>query len=181
MRKGHYTPSLAKRRPTALAESAAARPASDAVERAAKNYKDLRNKLSVIRRHKSAGRKRCAEVKAAEPVICAYMDEKETTQQRVRFVSSTEAASTPVQMELPEMPTLLPSHTPETKRAKHSDVVLKTDVATPRTVEFKKRSNTSGVKHPSPAVSRGWHLASGHPRQRRRQRLRPTQVVLRRL
>ena len=147
--KVSYTPSLAKRRPTALAESTAARPASDAVERAAKNYKDLRNKLSAIRKHKSAGRKRCAEVKElTEPVICAYMDEKETTQQRVRFVSSTEAAPTPVQMELPEMPTLLPSHTPETKRAKHSDVVLKTDVTTPRTVEFKKRVYTSRGKAP---------------------------------
>lgn len=149
--KVSYTPSLAKRRPTGLAESTAARPASDAVERAAQNYKDLRNKLSAIRKHKSAGRKRCAEVKElTEPVICAYMDEQETTQQRVRFVSETtaEAASTPVPMELPEMPVLLPSHTPETKRAKHSDVVLKTDVTAPRTVEFKKRVYTSRGKAP---------------------------------
>ena len=159
-----YSPNIAKRRPTSLDPTFLPKPANDAIERAADQYRSLKQRLTQIRQHKSRGRKRCAEVhETTEPVIRAFLEERNTKSQRVRFVAETPialpTATPPTQpVALPALPALLPAHRteeadrpPEPKRRRVEQpplVVQDTHSTAPSLVEFKTRLYTSRGKAP---------------------------------
>jgi len=159
-----HAPTVSKRRPAALDPSVVAQPASDAVERAVEKFLRLKKTLAELRRHRSLGRRRVADVaNETEPAIRTYMDEKNVAKQRVRLVNQPVVQARPPEPTLPAVPAFLPAHAAEDerrlseangeplrKRAKPDapPVTMTASQLAPRTVEFKTRTYTSRGKAP---------------------------------
>lgn len=162
-----YAPTVTQRRPKAIDPALPSRPAPRAVSRAATNYTALKKQLTALRKHRSKGQKRVADVAAlTEPVIHKYMKQKELTKQRVRLIDGAAVAAeeasavdAPVAaVELPPMPALLPDHAredaedaPAPKRVAAAEITMDAGAGAAevgRTIEIKRRTYTSRGKAP---------------------------------
>jgi hypothetical protein len=115
--KVHDTPAVVKRRPD-TGDDRPIRSAPLAVSRAAHRYVLLKERLAELNRAVKVTNKRCAEaVEVTRPVICAFMEERKTSTQPVRFTPDAIAGPDPTPddacPDLPAIPALLQAHIDE--------------------------------------------------------------------
>jgi hypothetical protein len=100
------TPTITKKAPVA---DVTWKPAPVAVATQAERYTQLHDQLSVMRKHRTTGKKRAAAVQAvAEPVVQAYLQEHQVSRQVVQFGSAVALPTLPTLPALPVLPTALP-------------------------------------------------------------------------
>lgn len=146
-----YAPNVAKRKPSTLKDGATCQNSTPAVEKAVAEYRKLKEKLGLLRKHRSGGRKRVTEVKEqTEPILLAHMQEQGAKRQRIDLLpvetepeSSPEAAPDP----LPPLPVLLPTHQDGPSAAQAMTVVVPD--CEPKTYQLQRRTYTSRGKAPA--------------------------------
>lgn len=105
----HTTAPTICKKPPATTTNAVWRAAPPAVAAHAKRFTELHEKLSVMRKHRSAGKKRAASVQAvAEPIVQAYLENHKVSRQLIQF-GGTPAPPAPSLPALPEIPEVMAS------------------------------------------------------------------------
>ena len=101
----HTTSPTICKKPPATTTNAVWRAAPPAVAAHAKRFTELHEKLSVMRKHRSAGKKRAASVQAvAEPIVQAYLENHKVSRQLIQFGGSSTAPPGAALPALPEIP-----------------------------------------------------------------------------
>ena len=172
-----YTPHVAKRRPAQLSETARCTAATRAIEEAVARYRQLKLSLGVLRKHKSGGRKRVAEVnKQTEPVLLAHMQEHAAKRQQVEWCARRRRTSRRPLLRRPRpastLPVILPEHADEPpcgRAAAARPMTLVILNCEPKAYQIKRSTYTSAARPPacapSPKVCR---IASPGSRRARR-------------
>ncbi len=126
------------------------RPAPPNVVQHAGRFQELQQQLAVIRKHRTAGRKRVAAVQAvAEPIVQAYLEQQRVAQKIIQFgpAPATPAPALPPLPVMPVLPNVAPVVEPPPKTTV-AWVDTTDDVLRGKRVMFTARTYTSRGKAP---------------------------------
>jgi hypothetical protein len=159
-----HTPCVVRRRPKDLPESVIPAPATPAIESVARQYQQLKSRLTAIRGHKRAGSARCRDAqRQAEPAIVDFLQTHHREKQDVRFVTECSVPpAAPAGLTMPELPCLLPEHgtsAPPPKRRKIAAPAM--DIVMPPSLASRITRVTPRTGDDAPADSAGDTAVAG--------------------